>query len=270
MTFDRQRLSATTFPLTDRSLDDALAVIADAGLSRVDLLERKPHLAIDGDEAGYDAVAAAVAARGMTIANLATYGGKGFTTGDDTEAEAAWAQVTAQIDLAQRFGARTVRVYSIGSGNEAVEHIPRIAPWYRKAAAYAGDRGVWLGVENHGGAISGEPARTAELCEAVGHDHFGVLYDPANLLRVGTDYKPALDAFRDHVVHVHLKDATSERQSCSTTMLGDGDIDIPWLLDQIDAMGYTGEVTLEYEVNTVPVDEGLNRWVDTFLAIATK
>jgi len=57
-----------------------------------------------------------------------------------------------------------------------------------------------------GGEISGTPANCVELCSKVGSEYFGVLYDPCNLMAEGTDYREALSAFGEHVVHVHLKD----------------------------------------------------------------
>ena len=37
-----------------------------------------------------------------------------------------------------------------------------------------------MGIENHGGAISGNPEACAELYDKVGSKYAGVLYEPCN------------------------------------------------------------------------------------------
>ena len=83
--------------------------------------------------------------------------------------------------------------------------------WFQRGAAYAAGKGVFLGFENHSDQtqISGNPELCAELCRRVGSAHFGVLYDPCNLMSFGTDYQQALRVFGPHVTHVHLKDGFS-------------------------------------------------------------
>ena len=122
----------------------------------------------------------------------------------------------------------------------------RIIPLFRRAAEHASAAGVFMGFENHGGEVSGDPQRCAEcahpshlptyhlptetmsrrdqfalthvrgtlvrLCEAVGSAFFGVLYDPCNLMQAGTDYRAALQTFGPHITHVHLKDGFAARQ----------------------------------------------------------
>ena len=43
--------------------------------------------------------------------------------------------------------------------------------------------------------------------------------------------------------------------------LGEGEIDAPWLLRELDRAGYSGDIALEYEVNEIePPETGLARW----------
>ena len=49
-------------------------------------------------------------------------------------------------------------------------------------------------------------------------------------------------------------------------MLGEGEIDFLWVYDQVEALGYTGEYALEYEVPQIEaVETGYKKWRDTWL-----
>jgi sugar phosphate isomerase/epimerase len=253
------RVSATTFPLVDRPLADALKVIVDAGLTKVDLLERMPHISLDPNECRLEDVRATADAQGVEIANLATYVGAAFASEDKADQEREWDKVRRAIDAAQILGARSMRGFRSPQYDSA-ESIPRIAPWIRRCAEYAAERNVYMGMENHGGELSGSPEACRDLARQVDSPYFGILYDPCNLWTRGTDYRAGLETMKDHIVHVHIKDGTSEAASQKHTMLGDGDIDIPWVLKRLDEIGYDGHITLEYEVETEPPETGLKTW----------
>ena len=104
------------------------------------------------------------------------------------------------------------------------------------------------GFENHGGEISGSPARCLELCEAVGSTFFGVLYDPCNLMAEGTDYRHALATFGTRIVHVHFKDGLTRDGEWQRCGLGDGEIDFRWIISQLQSLGYDGDYALEFEL----------------------
>lgn len=107
-----------------------------------------------------------------------------------------------------------------------------------------------MGFENHGGEISGSPANCKMLCERVGSKMFGVLYDPCNLMQAGTDYRHALSVFGRYITHVHLKDGKpSANGTWERCGLGEGVIDFPWLIAQLETLGYTGDYAVEFELN---------------------
>lgn len=261
-------LSATTYPFITLPLDSALAAVAEAGFSHVDLLGRAPHFTLDPRQTDPQTVLDAARRHGLTIANFATYCGTNFISDDQAARQQEWQDVAHAIDCAAMFGSRSIRVFRFGSPADDPVMIPRLVPWLQKAAEYGRSRGVKLGIENHHGKISGSPEHCRELVDAVGLPQwFGVLYDPANLLSAGADYQKALDLLSDCIVHVHLKDGTTERNSQKTTMLGEGMIDTPWLLRQLEEIGYDGHLTLEYEVETTKAEVGLKMWLDQVRAM---
>jgi len=163
------------------------------------------------------------------------------------------------MDAAVRLGARSIRIHP--GKDRSRETGFALIPFFRSVAAEAEKRNLFLGIETHGGLSSDAPA-LVELLERVGSDRFGVLFDPCNCMQHGVDYQAAWDIFKDHVVHVHLKDG--RRQPDGTWQrvhLGEGQIDFPWLLDQLDRKGYEGDFAVEYEIPEIePVETGLARW----------
>jgi sugar phosphate isomerase/epimerase len=258
---DMSRVSACTYPLIDRPPEKAMEIIAAAGFKKIDLLGRLPHLSLDPDECDPAVLKAAAEARGLQIANLGTYVGRGFASDDPVEQERALEEVRRAIDLAVFFGSRSIRVFA---GNDEPECIDRIVPWYRRSAEYAAQKKVYMGVENHGGGISGRPELCKELADKVGSPFFGVLYEPYNLMAAGTDYRSALEIVKDHIVHTHFKDGVHTDKGVVLTMLGQGEIDFSWIMGRLNVLGYRGDMALEYELQVEPPDTGLKKWYQAF------
>jgi len=261
---DMSRVSACTYALLDRPLEKAMEVIAAAGFKKMDPVGRLPHLSLDPHECDPQVLKSILDAHGLRIANLGTYAGRGFASADPAEQARELQQVHRAIDLAVFFGARAIRV---SPGNDDPACLDQIVPWYRRAAEYAAERRVYMGIENHGGGISGQPELCRELADKVGSRFFGVLYEPGNLMLAGTDYRSALEIMRDHIVHTHFKDGVSTPGGFVFTMLGEGEIDFRWIVRQLDTLGYDGDLALEYEVEMEPPETGLKKWYEAFAAM---
>jgi sugar phosphate isomerase/epimerase len=238
-------------------LAEALDIIAAAGFTKVDLLARMPHFSLDPAECDPVALKAAAQAAGLQIANLGTYVGAGFASDDATAQAQEWADMQRALDVAAFLGARSIRVRP---GDDSPACLDRIVPWFQRSAEVAASRGVCMGFENHGGGISGRPKLCAELADKVGSLYFGVLYEPCNLMHAGVDYRYALHIMRGHITHVHLKDGRFTLDGFQHTMLGQGQIDYPWIIEQLAAIGYAGDLALEYELKEPPAEEGVKEW----------
>jgi len=261
---DLARLSTCTFPLKDRSLEDALPIIAAAGYKRIDLLGRLPHFSLDANECDPATLQRLLDANGLTIANLGTYVGVGLASDDETEQEAALQEVKQALDLAATFGARSIRVFRPHSAIDDPTKIDQITPWLQQAAAHAATKGVYMGFENHGGPLCGNPEACRALSAKVGSPYFGVLYDPCNLMDAGTDYRAALDTMQEHITHVHFKDGLVDAAGFRRTMLGEGAIDFGWILQRLDAIGYDGHIATEYELPDPAPEAGLRLWYEAY------
>jgi len=254
---EMERVSACTYPLRDRPWQEAVDVIEAAGFSQIDLLGRMPHLSLDPEEWDPAEVKAYLDARGLRIANLGTYVGRGFSTPDTVTRERELEQLYRAVDLAAFFGARSIRV---ALGDDRAELLDTLVPWFQRGAAYAARQGIYLGFETHGGGISGDIARCVEIVEKVGSPYFGVLYDPCNVFHHGGDYREALQRYGRYIVHVHLKDGRFQGERFIHTMLGKGQVDLSWVIAQLKTLSYAGTFALEYELSNPPPEQGLADW----------
>lgn len=254
-----ERISACTYPYRDRPWQEAFQRLAEAGFTQVDLLGRAPHLAPQADPGELALIAATARALGLRIANLGSYAGRAFASPDPFAQEAELAALERTVDAAVLLGARSLRV---SPGDDDPAYIERLVPWFQRGAAYAQAQGILLGFETHGGGISGDPARAVELCQRVGSPAFGILVDPCNILHTGRDVRAAIEVMRAHIVHVHLKDGLLAADGFHLTMLGEGQVEISWMLGRLAAWGYAGEIALEYELAAPSPEQALPRWLE--------
>jgi len=263
---DISRASACTYALREKSVEYALHIIAGAGFKKVDLWGGMPHFSSDESEYDVDKLVEAAGSYGLQIANIGTYCGRNFSSDSSEEVQQELRDTKKTIDIAQRLGARSIRI-SPGSGEREV--IDKIVPHFKEAAEYAESKGVYMGFENHGGGISGDPDACAEISEKVGSKHFGVLYEPCNLMHSGVDYKEAFARFRQFITHMHLKDSAPQADGkFKTTMLGDGVVDTIWVAKNLNEAGYTGDFALEYEVSHIePMETGLRKWFEYYQSL---
>jgi sugar phosphate isomerase/epimerase len=143
-----------------------------------------------------------------------------------------------------------------------------IVPWFKRSAEYAAEKNVYMAFENHSAGIAGTPSLCVELSEKVGSPYFGVLYEPGNLMfDTGTDYRMALETMKNHIVHCHFKDCKPLGDAYEMRHFGEGEIDFPWIVEQLENAGYKGDYALEYELHSEPPDEGLTRFYNDFIGM---
>lgn len=123
-----------------------------------------------GDERNAAAVRALTLDAGLTVASYGSY----LRFADDAEPfEAALATATA-------LGAPRIRVWagdsasSQTSGRQRAELVDRL----RRGAERAGDAGIELGLEFHGGTLTDDVDSTLDLLDEVGHDNLLTYWQP--------------------------------------------------------------------------------------------
>ena len=261
---DTSRVSACSYPLREQDLAYTCKVISEAGFKKIDLLGRMPHFSATDPEYSLDDLRRVLEKCDLQLANIGSYCGRDFSAETEAERQAAMAEMKKTLDVAREFGSKSIRIMP-GDGKRA--SIDAVVPFFKDAAEYAEKLGVYMGIENHGGEISGNAEACKEISEKVGSRYFGILYEPSNLMGANTDYQEALEVFKDHIVHVHIKDGKyNDEGKWERAMLGDGVIDLHWVWDKVESTGYDRDYALEFEVGNIePVETGYKKWYEMWV-----
>ena len=128
------------------------------------------------------------------------------------------------------------------------------------------EAGVNFGLEVHPTEIAFDTATAERALAAVGHHRrFGFNYDPSHLGYQGVDYVGFLRRFADRIYHVHMKDVWwgrgdgtvgvfgghtdfgDTRRFWDFRSVGRGDIDFEAIMAELNALGYAGPLSVEWE-----------------------
>jgi sugar phosphate isomerase/epimerase len=145
------------------------------------------------------------------------------------------------VDVAQRIGAAHVRVFggSIPRGATQEQAMPWAVEVLKRAADYAGSKGVFLGVEDDGG-LSATAEPTVELIKSAGSPWAGSNLDIGNFPKNGYAQMALLVPY---AFNVHFK----------VKMTNEAGVKEPTDADRVMGLlvkgGYRGYVSLEYEEN---------------------
>ena len=150
------------------------------------------------------------------------------------------------FEIAERTGARIIRVFSYWRTVEPEACFDRIVEALQALADQAASHGVTIGLENEHACNIGTGSETARLLTALDHPNLKVVWDPANAAVAG---ERPIEGYRKlpvaRIAHVHAKDCIVEDHKAAWLELGTGSI--PWK-KQIDALagdGYSGWISLE-------------------------
>ncbi len=153
------------------------------------------------------------------------------------------------IDYSVEFFAPHIRIFAgnLSDGTDKKDGIKLVADGVRECLDYAAERGIILGLENHGG-ITARAADHLAICDAVGdHPWFGVNLDTGNY-RTNPYEELAMSAPRAVNVQVKVEVYNEDKK---TKVLAD----LPRVRDILVDAGYKGWVALEYEAAGDPREE---------------
>lgn len=160
-----------------------------------------------------------------------------------------FAKTVAVADITPKLGTNilTVHIGFVPEDHSDPKHDVMVERARRLADAL-GERGVKLVMETG----QETPENLLAFIDAVGRPNVGVNFDPANMILYGIgDPIEAVSLLKDHIVHVHMKDATwssTPRDSWGEeVVLGTGEADIPRIVSKLRAQGYTGALAIERE-----------------------
>ena len=163
-----------------------------------------------------------------------------------TRGVADTANLLANVELARRFQSPLVRLVLDSKGHEPTpaECCALLRPLLPRFA----DAGVQLAIENH----DRFPSPTlASLVEALGPDRVGICLDTVNSLGALEGPEVVVKTLAPYTLNLHLKDFTIERVSSQMGFVvngcavGQGRLNVPWLLEQLRAAGRDVNAILE-------------------------
>jgi sugar phosphate isomerase/epimerase len=155
------------------------------------------------------------------------------------------------IDTCQRLGHDLLRITAGSPASRGEEPadvlVDRLIAPIRRAATYAGERGVRLAIENHGDLRAADLLAILERVDRP--DVLGITLDNVNLIRVGDDMAEGTRVLAPHTLLVQLKDHRAGDPTvwggpvCTT--LGEGVADLDGLIAILAEASYDGAVCVE-------------------------
>jgi sugar phosphate isomerase/epimerase len=268
--------------LPDLSLEEVFATARETGYTAVELMCWPPgkadrryagvtHIDVTHvDEAEAARIHALAQAYGLTISALGYYPNP--LTPDEEASAAACAHLRLVILAAKQLGVSVVTTFVGRDWTRSVEaNWPRFVSVWTELIAFAEEHGRRIAIENcpmlfsadewpGGKNLASSPAIWRRMFEAIPSAYFGLNYDPSHLLWQQMDYLTPLKEFASRIFHVHLKDATVDKENLNQVgvlafpnlfhtpkLPGRGHVDWEAFLRAVQAAGYDGPVCVEVE-----------------------
>ncbi|GAA5037778.1 sugar phosphate isomerase/epimerase [Thermocatellispora tengchongensis] len=244
-------LAFSTLGMPGAPVEEVLAVAAEYGCAGVELrcAEGEP-VAPDTPAAELRAVAGAFAAAGVEIVAVCSYTRVARPEGDPV------AEVLRHVEIAETLGSPYVRVFGgvEGQADPVAVATARLA----EVADRLPDNGVTVLLETHDVFLTGEAV--AAVLAGVGSPRVGALWDMVNPWRAGEPPARTADALAPYLRHVQIKDTDSPSR-LTPVLPGQGVAGVRGVLEQLDRIGYSGYLALEWErawfPDAPPVEEAL-------------
>jgi sugar phosphate isomerase/epimerase len=198
--------------------------------------------------------------RGVEISGTAV--GNNFAITDKTKKSKQVAEVKEWIDRAAILGAPHIRVFagSMDAGGSMDEAKKNCIESLEEVSSYAGGKGIFLGLENHGGIVA-ESSDLLDIVKAVKSPWLGINLDTGNFQT--EDPYADLARIAPYAVNVQMKPEIHRRGKSTEPA------DFRTLVKILNDANYQGYVALEYESAPDPYEAVpglLKRMKDAFAA----
>jgi L-ribulose-5-phosphate 3-epimerase len=234
--------SITTLCFKPFALDRALEGAAAAGFGHVEMCAVKGFLEhVDPDDVSPGSIARVRSALEGCNVHASSLSGH-----SDLATRGGLARHRRLLRVCSELG---IEVLNTFAGSERRTSAQRRS--FVKSARVLGDEAAELGmvvcVENDG-AEAGTGEEVAALLAEIDHEAVRMNYDPANASFFG-GVEPEADLLfaLPWLGHFHLKDKRGGKDVADFPPLGEGELDLPRILDVVVSSGYNGPVCLEIE-----------------------
>jgi L-ribulose-5-phosphate 3-epimerase len=253
--------AAITDEFATEDLDAALRAMREVGMTGAELRVLFGRNAIDLSDDELDAVRTAVERHGMRVLSLASpllkcvlpdappvdarfqqdVFGSAYTFEDQPRL------TRRAFEVAQRTGARIIRVFSYWRTVDPDRVFERVASSLRDLADQAAARGIVIGLENEHACNVGTGGEASRMLAAVDHPALGLIWDPANASILGETPYPDGYATLPHnrIIHVHAKDCVVDGHTATWGPLGEMRLDWKGQIGALVRDGYKGAISLE-------------------------
>jgi len=182
--------------------------------------------------------------RGVEVSGTSV--GNNFAIKDAVKRNKQVADVKEWIDRAAILGAPHIRVFAgTADGAEKAEAKKYCIQAMEEACEYAGSKGIFLGIENHGGIVA-EPDDLLEIVKTVKSPWFGINLDTANFHT--EDPYADLARIAPYAVNVQMKAEIRAKGKAQEPA------DFQRLVKILRDANYQGYVALEYESPADPFE----------------
>jgi hydroxypyruvate isomerase len=169
--------------------------------------------------------------------------------------------VPVALGLAQRIGCDRLNAL-VGLERSPAERDAQLelaAENVRFAADQAAPHGITITIEavntfENGPYLLHTTRQAAAFVDAVDRPNVALQYDAYHMQRMEGNLVATLTEFAPRIAHIQIADSPGRGEP------GTGEINYPFVLDAIDALGYEGWIGLEYNPTTQTTEESL-RWM---------
>lgn len=180
----------------------------------------------------------------------------------DIEALKQW------FHLAKAIGSEAIRINSGAASPSDTEAIARITEGYRELAAEAAHTGVYLLIENHGGA-SADPANIRAFLDGVNSPWFRACPDTGNF--VGDTWEAGMEIMAPRAFSCHVKAFSYHADGQQSWTGRNGETrtyNLKRCLQQLKQAGYAGPICIEAGASATELDSARDamRYVGELLA----
>lgn len=191
-------------------------------------------------------IADAMSQRGLKVIGLGA--STRFTSSDALERAQFEEELTAYIELAASLDIPYVRTFggNTADGCTMEQSIGWVSQSLNSLAAAAESANVTILLETHDAFCKGRDV--AAVLDKVPSSNVQAVWDVHHPWRMGESIADTWDFIGDRVAHVHLKDARHQQDgSFELALMGQGDVPNKAIVELLEAQGYKGCYSAEWE-----------------------
>ena len=263
-------------------LVDTIRIISSAGYQGIEIMADIPHAyPLHLTDANIRDIRTALNDHGLQVSNLNAFmhhaDGDTYHPSwieDDPALRAKRVDYTLRcIDLAAQLGAPNISTEPGGPlhGMSREQGLDLFKEGLRQVEARAREAGIRILIEPEPGLLIENSQQFIELFQCLDPGVFGLNFDVGHFYCVNEDLPHLIRSMKGIAHHFHLEDIPPSRAH-HHLMLGEGGIDLPEVLNTIQATGYAWFVTVELYTYVHSAPEAardafsyLQRWKETGL-----